>query len=80
VEDDTPPTGARGVPDHDRVTVSLPVLTWAEVCVALPDYFGRCTSAQWASRRDAGAALQEIDRVMRQADEPAPLDDLIGDL
>jgi hypothetical protein len=61
----------------DLVEVSPPLMHWAEVCAALKDYVRNAKGAP-ASQRDAIEALQEIDRVVRGADEAAPPDDLLG--
>lgn len=64
---------------EDSVTVELPPMVWAEVCGALKDHLkteeARNAKASW---RDGLYALQEIDRVMRGAEEHAPPDDLLS--
>lgn len=67
--------------DQETVGVTLAPMQWAEVCAALRHYVG-CEQDGGArlypaSQADALAALREIDRVMRAADDPAPPDDVL---
>lgn len=58
--------------------VHLTTWQWAAVCDALQHYIAlRCYEAR-GSRKDALAALLEIDRVQRGAQAAAPPDDLLG--
>jgi len=63
---------------QDEVTISLPPLVWAETAAALKDYIREGAQGRSVSQRDCLTALQEIDRVMRGADEPSPPDDLLS--
>lgn len=65
--------------DDDGVAVVLEAMQWAEVAAALKIYIAsEHMKAAPMSRRDALAALLEVDRVMRVADETAAPDDVLG--
>lgn len=61
----------------DLVPVSLSVWQWAEVCSSLRERLRSGRGMPHVNRRDAMAALLEIDRVMLGADELAPPDDVL---
>ena len=66
--------------DDEPLEIGLDVMEWAEVCAALKHYVQTACKGAPASRADACRILQRIDQAMTGADEPAPLDDLLGDV
>lgn len=64
--------------EDDRISVSLDVMQWAEVCSALRAYVkDPDMKGAKASRRDALYALREIDRVMMGKAELPPPDEVL---
>ena len=64
--------------EDELIAIPFGFLQWAEIAAALRHYLRGEASSYKASYRDSLAILQEIDRVMRGADKPAPPDDLLG--
>lgn len=64
--------------EDEPLEIGLGVMEWAEVCAALKHYVQTACKGAPASRADACRILQRIDQAMTGADEPAPLDDLLG--
>ena len=64
---------------EETVAVSLSPWQWAGICSELKHALkGDRLKHYKRSWADSLSALQEIDRVMRGADEPSPPDDLLG--
>ena len=66
--------------EDEPLEIGLDVMEWAEVCAALKHYVQTACKDAPASRADACRILQRIDQAMTGDDEPAPLDDLLGDV
>lgn len=66
--------------ESELVEIGLDVMEWGEVCAALKHYIQTGCKGAPASRADAARILQRIDQAMMGSDEPAPLDDLLGDV
>ena len=66
--------------EDEPLEIGLGVMGWAEVCAALKHYVQTACKGAPASRADACRILQRIDQAMMGRDEPAPLDDLLGDV